>query len=147
MSGTETDLAHLATRVLAEGGARGAYVSGPVGSGVSSVLLQVAYAVGTGGTGVEYDVELSGAVAEPTTDAQWWPAEALSDQSGTASAGVLVAPRARIVHQLVTAEPRQAHTIDLRGARWLRVRAKETTGTSISAAGTITVTAYGQTGA
>ena len=114
---------------------------------LSSVLLQVAYAVGTGGTGVEYDVELSGAVAEPTTDAQWWPAEALSDQSGTASAGVLVAPRARIVHQLVTAEPRQAHTIDLRGARWLRVRAKETTGTSISAAGTITVTAYGQTGA
>lgn len=115
--------------------------------GLASVLLQVAYAVGTGGTGAEYDFELSGAVAEPSTDAQWWPAEALSDQSGTASAGVLVAPRARVVHQLVTAEPRQAHPIDLRGARWLRVRARETTSSSISAAGTFTVTAYGQTGA
>ncbi len=110
---------------------------------LASVLLQVTYAVGTGGTGAEYDVELSGAVAVPETDAGWFPAEAQSDQSGTASAGVLVAPRSRIVHQLVTAQPRQAHQIDLRGARWLRVRAKETTSSSISAAGTITVTAHG----
>ena len=40
MSGTETDLTQLAKRVLAEiGTGRGAVVSGPVGSGVSSVLL------------------------------------------------------------------------------------------------------------
>ena len=42
MSGAETDLTRLAERVLAEvGDARGAVVSGPVGSGVSAVLLQV----------------------------------------------------------------------------------------------------------
>lgn len=114
--------------------------------GLATVLLQLAYAVGSGGTGMEYDFELSGAITEPSTDAEWWPAEALSDQSGTASSGVLTAPRSRVVHQLVTAQPRQAHTIDLRGARWLRVRAKETTATSIVGAGTITATAYGQTG-
>lgn len=115
--------------------------------GLATVLLQLAYAVGSENTGMEYDFELSGAIAEPSTDAEWWPAEALSDQSGTASSGVLTAPRSRVVHQLVTAQPRQAHTIDLRGARWLRVRAKETTATSIVGAGTITATAYGQTGA
>lgn len=113
--------------------------------GLARVLLQVAYAVGTGGTGAQYDFELSGAETEPSTDAQWWPAESLSDQSDTAASGVLVAPRSRVVHQLVTAEPRQAHWISLRGARWLRVRAKETTATSISAAGTITANAYGDT--
>jgi hypothetical protein len=126
----------LSTTLAARGGAI------PV-LNLAAVLLQIAYAVGTGGTGAEYDVELSGAVAEPSTDAQWWPAEALSDQSGTPSSGALVAPRSRVVHQLVTAEPRQAHVIDLRGARWLRVRAKETTATTISAAGTFTATAYG----
>lgn len=113
--------------------------------GLAAVLLQVAYAVGTGGTGAEYDVEISGAETEPSADAQWWPAESLSDQSGTPASGALVSPRARVVHQLVTAEPRQAHWIDLRGARWLRVRARETTSSSISAAGTFTVNAYGET--
>lgn len=110
---------------------------------LDAALIHVRYAVGTGGSGIEYDFELSGAVAEPSVDADWYPAEHLSDQSGTAALGVIVAPRSRVVHQIVTAEPRVTHLLDLRGARWLRVRAKETTSGVISAAGTITVTEHG----
>lgn len=117
----------------------------PVGK-LARVLVQVAYAVGTGGTGAEYDFEVSGAETEPASDSAWWPARSLSDESATPASGVVVAPRSRVVHQLVTAEPRQSHWLDLDGVRWLRMRAKETTAASISAAGSITATAYGQRG-
>lgn len=114
--------------------------------GLDSALVQVKYAPGTGGTGAEYDFEISGAETEPALATDWWPAKALSDESATPASGVVVAPRSRVVHQLVTAEPRQSHWLDLDGVRWLRMRAKETTATSISAAGHITATAYGQRG-
>jgi len=114
--------------------------------GLDGALVQVKYAPGTGGTGAEYDLEISGDETEPDADTKWWPAKSLSDESATPSSGVVVAPRSRVVHQLVTAEPRQAHWIDLTGVRWLRLRAKETTATSISVAGSMTATVYGQRG-
>lgn len=107
-------------------------------AGLDASLVHVRYAVGTGGSGLEYDFEISGAETEPATDADWYPARHLSDESGSPASGVITAPVSRIVYQLTTAEPRRAHLLDLRGVRWLRVRAKETTATSISAAGTIT---------
>ncbi len=105
---------------------------------IDAALIHVTYAVGTGGSGMEYDFELSGAEAEPASDAGWFPAETLSDQGGTPSSGVLTAPNARVLHQITTAEPRRAHRLDLTGARWLRLRARETTGGVIAVAGTVT---------
>ena len=110
---------------------------------LTSILLQLSYATGTGGTGMEYDIEISGAETEPSTDAQWWPAQMLVDESGVPASEVLTATSARIVHQITTAQPRRAHWIDLRGVRWLRVRAKETGG-AIGVAGTVTATGYGE---
>lgn len=103
-----------------------------------AVTLALIYAVGTGGTGVEYVFE----VCLEETASNWIPLEEILDTSGTAASGSLTAPSSRLVRQIVTASPSRAHVFSsLGGARWLRVKAKETTATTISAAGTLTVQA------
>ena len=101
------------------------------------VTLALIYAVGTGGTGVEYVVQ--GSLEDSPTN--WIPLEEILDTSATASSGSLTAPSSRLVRQIVTASPSRLVLLDARGCRWLRVMARETTATSISAAGTLTVQA------
>lgn len=99
------------------------------------VTLALIYAAGSGGTGVEYVVQVS--LEDSPTN--WIPLEEILDTSGTASSGSLTAPSSRLVRQIVTASPSRVVILDARGARWLRVMARET-GT-ITVAGTLTVQA------
>lgn len=102
------------------------------------VTLALIYAAGTGGTGAEYVVQVS--LEDSPTN--WIPLEEILDTSGTASSGSLTVPSSRLVRQIVTASPSRAHVFSsLGGARWLRVVARETTATSITVAGTLTVQA------
>lgn len=101
------------------------------------VTLALIYAAGTGGTGAEYVVQVS--LEDSPTN--WIPLEEVLDTSGTASSGSLTVPSSRLVRQIVTASPSRLVILDARGARWLRVVARETTATSITVAGTLTVQA------
>lgn len=120
----------LTTTLAAHGNALSLNQSG-------DVALALIYAVDTGGTGVEYVIEAS-LVDEPTSG-DWIPLEEILDTSGTAASGSLTAPSSRLVRQITTAQPSRLVVVGARGCRWLRVKAKETTGSSISAAGTLTV--------
>lgn len=99
------------------------------------VTLGLIYAVGTGGTGVEYVVQ--GCLEDSPTN--WIPLEEILDTSATAASGSLTAPSSRLVRQIVTASPSRLVLLDARGCRWLRVMARETG--SPSAAGTLLVQA------
>lgn len=120
----------LTTTLAAHGNALSLNQSG-------DVSLALIYAVGTGGTGVEYVVEAS----LEDSPANWIPLEEILDTSAAASSGSLTAPSSRLVRQITTAQPSRLVVVGARGCRWLRVKAKETTGSSISAAGTLTVQA------
>ncbi len=100
-----------------------------------AVTLALIYAVGTGGTGVEYLFEVS--LEDVATN--WIPLEEILDTSGTASSGSLVAPSSRLVRQILTASLSRVVILDARGCRWLRVIARET-GT-VTVAGTLAVQA------
>lgn len=94
----------------------------------SYVSLEVKYAAGTGGTGVEYlpEVLMAG-------ESVWSPAvSALS--AGTPSGGAVTMEACAVTYSQ-GAGKRTLH-IPVYGATKFRVRVKETTATSISAAGT-----------
>ena len=97
--------------------------------------LVVTYAPGTGGTGMEYIVEVS-LQDTPTT---WVPLEESLDDSAAASGGDVVAPASRLVRSIDGAgELSRLVLLNMRACRWLRIKARET-GT-ITVAGTITAT-------
>lgn len=97
-----------------------------------SIALYVSYAPGTGGDGMEYILEVS----LQDTPAQWVSVEESVDDSGAAASGDVVAPASRLVRLLSSGNSfSRLILLDLRGARWLRVKARET-GT-ITVAGTV----------
>lgn len=102
-------------------------------SGDAAMVLT--YAPGTGGTGMECIFEVS-LQDTPTT---WVPLEESLDDSATAASGDVVAPASRLVRSIDgSGERSRLVLLNLRGCRWLRVKARET-GT-ITVAGTITAT-------
>ena len=99
----------------------------------STVSIEVEYTAGTGGTGVEYlpEVLMAG-------ESAWSPAVSALN-AGTPSAGAVTIEACAATYSQ-GAGKRTVH-IPVYGATSFRVRVKETTATSISAAGTCAILA------
>ncbi len=100
--------------------------------GAEKIGLFFVYASGTGGTGVEYIVEVS----PVSSDDDWFPVDFGID-AGTPASAVSTATDTEIRHQIAVAVPRVYRWIKAPGAQRLRVRAKEL-GT-VTGAGTLSV--------
>ena len=99
----------------------------------STVSIEVEYTAGTGGTGVEYlpEVLMAG-------ESVWSPAVSALN-AGTPSGGAVTIEACAATYSQ-GAGKRTIH-VPVYGATSFRVRVKETTGTSISAAGTCAILA------
>lgn len=89
----------------------------------TAAQLFAVYAVGTGGTGAEILVEISPA----DTGDDWYPAEEILDTPASVTGGAVQAVASDgLARSILAAAPRRSWTVDLTGARRVRVRALET---------------------